>query len=49
MSFLTYQFDLDHRLLSHARPRDAPMNGPAEGRAAVTKDGYCVEFRESLD
>ena len=37
------------RFLDHARPRDAPLDGPPDGRAAKTKDGYCIEFRETLD
>ena len=42
--------DLSHgRNLDHARPEGAPQNGPAAGRAPETKEGYCIEYRESLD
>ena len=36
------------RLLDHSRPPNAPMNGPPGKKAAVTKDGYCIEYRETL-
>ena len=35
------------RNLDHARPDSAPQNGPAAGRAGKTKDGYCIEYRET--
>ena len=37
------------RFLDHDRPVDAPLDGKdLEARAAETKDGYCIEYRESL-
>ena len=38
-----------HRFLDHTRGPDAPLDGKnLTLRAAVTPDGYCVEYRETL-
>ena len=36
------------RFLDHAIPPDAPLTGHSGNKAAVTKDGYCIEYRETL-
>ena len=47
MSFSSYILQ-SHRFLDHARSPDAPQDGPNTGKAAVTKEGFCIEYRESL-
>ena len=38
-----------HRFLDHERVKDAPLDGKKiERRADVDKNGYCIEYRESL-
>ena len=36
------------RFLEHSRSPSAVQNGDKSLRADVTKDGYCIEYRESL-
>ena len=37
------------RHLDHVRPLEAPQNGPVGNKAAVTADGYCIEYKETLE
>ena len=38
----------NHRFLDHERGPNAPLNGQNLNlRAAVTQDGYCIEYRET--
>ena len=34
--------------MDHARSAEAPQNGPVGNKAAVTAQGYCIEYREKL-
>ena len=44
------QETLHHRFLDHGRPRDAPNDGTdLAARAAVSKTGFCIEYRETLE
>ena len=47
-TFHNDHFSVHHRFLDHDRGTNPPLDGKDETlRAAKTKDGYCIEYRES--